>query len=49
MKTIGKQFYQMPLVRVYEVVQQGVLCQNSGDTEGYHEGEEYDDDDFNSN
>ena len=47
MNTIGKQFYQMPLVRVYEVVQQGVLCQNSGDTEGFHDvEEEYDDDDF---
>lgn len=45
MKKIQKLFYEAPSVKVYEVVQQGVLCQ-SGNTEGYQDGEEYEDDDF---
>jgi hypothetical protein len=45
MKKIEKRFYEAPSSRVYEVAQQGVLCQ-SGNTEGYQNGEEYDDDDF---
>ncbi|MBR6465679.1 MAG: hypothetical protein IKS82_04510 [Bacteroidales bacterium] len=47
MKKLEKQFYNTPSVRIYEVIQEGVVCQ-SGDTEQYHDGDEYDDDDFNS-
>ena len=47
MKKIRKQHYEAPSTKVYGVAQQGVLCQ-SGNTEGFHDGEEYDDDDFNS-
>ena len=46
MKKIEKLFYTSPSTRVFEVAHQGVLCQ-SGDTEGYHDGEGYNDDDFN--
>ena len=47
MKKFEKRFYDAPSVRVYEVIHQGVLC-GSGDTEGYGNGNEYDDDDFNA-
>jgi hypothetical protein len=47
MKTIAKKVYESPYIRIYEVTQQCVLCQ-SGNTENYDTGEEYDDDDFTS-
>ena len=47
MKKTEKRLYEAPLTRVYSVTQQGVLCQ-SGDTEDFYNGDEYDDDDFNS-
>ena len=47
MKKIEKRFYEAPWTRVYTVAQQGVLCQ-SGNTEDFNDGDEYDDDDFNS-
>ncbi|MBR4802324.1 MAG: hypothetical protein IK041_05895 [Bacteroidales bacterium] len=45
MKRIEKQYYEAPLSRIYGVVQQGILCA-SGDAEGYHNGNELDDNDF---
>ncbi|MBQ1748130.1 MAG: hypothetical protein II041_05520 [Bacteroidales bacterium] len=48
MKKIERKHYETPSSRIYEAVQQGVLCQ-SGNTEGYQDGEEYGDDDFTSN
>ena len=47
MKKTEKQFYITPSARIYEVVQEGVICQ-SGNTEQYHDGDVYGDDDFNS-
>lgn len=48
MKKVEKQLYSAPSATFYKIAQQGVLCQ-SGNTEGYSDGNSYGDDDFNSN
>ena len=47
MKRTPKMDYEAPLIQVYEVSYESVICV-SGDTEKYHNGESYNDDDFNS-
>ena len=49
MKKIEKQLYEAPLTEFQDLEQEGAICIASGDTEGYHDGEEYGDDDFTSN
>lgn len=41
-------FYLAPAIKIYVCNPEGIIC-TSGDTEGYHDGEEYGDDDFTSN
>ena len=41
-------FYLAPTIKIYVCNPEGIIC-TSGDTELYHDGEEYEDDDFTSN
>jgi hypothetical protein len=40
--------YLAPKIKIYVCNPEGIIC-TSGDTESYHDGEEYGDDDFTSN